>query len=56
LITEERERGKFNWNLNRQILHHIFSEDELRVEFDKFQSLEISPRDEGRVTALWIKK
>lgn len=36
--------------------HHIFSEDEIRVEFDKFQILEISPRYEGGVTAIWIKK
>ena len=36
--------------------HHIFSEDEIRFEFGIFQIHEISPRDNGRVTAIWIKK
>ncbi len=36
--------------------HHIFAEDELCQEFRKFKILELSPRDNGRVLAIWIKK
>ena len=36
--------------------HHIFSKDEIRIEFSNFQILEITSRAEGRVTAIWIKK
>jgi ubiquinone/menaquinone biosynthesis C-methylase UbiE len=36
--------------------HHIFTEEELRLEFKMFQIREISQRDEGRVIALWIAK
>ena len=36
--------------------HHIFSEEELNREFKDFQIQEISPRDKGRVLAIWVKK
>ncbi len=36
--------------------HHIFTNDEIHLEFKEFDILEISPRDNGRVIAIWLKK
>lgn len=36
--------------------HHIFSLDELREEFSSFEVLEIGPRAEGKVSAIWVRK
>ena len=36
--------------------HHIFTDDEIRREFQDFDILEISPRDNGKVIAIWLKK
>lgn len=36
--------------------HHIFTEDELRLEFRAFQIREITRRAEGKVLALWLLK
>ena len=36
--------------------HHIFSEEELRLEFQQFEIQEISLRAEGRARALWLMK
>lgn len=36
--------------------HHIFTEDELRLEFRAFQIQEITQRAEGKVLALWLLK
>ncbi len=36
--------------------HHIFSEKELRQEFNYFEILEIDSRDHGRVLIIWVRK
>jgi SAM-dependent methyltransferase len=36
--------------------HHIFSEEELRLEFQQFKIQGISLRAEGKVMALWLMK
>ena len=36
--------------------HHIFTDDEIRREFQDFNILEISPREKGKFIAIWLKK
>lgn len=36
--------------------HHLFTEEEARVEFALFHIVEIGYRDEGKVLAMWLKK
>ncbi len=36
--------------------HHIFSVEELRQEFERFQVLDTRYRDKGRVLLIWLKK
>ena len=36
--------------------HHIFSEEELRLEFNQFEILSIGLQAEGRATAMWLMK
>lgn len=38
------------------LLHHIFSEQELRKEFSAFEILETGPRAEGKVLVIWFRK
>ncbi len=38
------------------LLHHIFSEEELRMEFSAFEILESGPRAEGKVQMIRFKK
>ncbi len=40
----------------RGLPHHFFSEEELRMEFNRFEVQEISLRVEGRHMAIWLKK
>ena len=36
--------------------HHIFTKIELRAEFSNFEIMDLGPRDQGRVLAIWIRK
>jgi SAM-dependent methyltransferase len=36
--------------------HHLFTEEEARVEFGLFHIVDIGYRDEGKVLAMWLKK
>jgi len=58
IVWEEVETGTFVPldGSEKGLPHHIFSEEELRSEFEVFQIDEISRRDEGKVLALWLTK
>lgn len=57
-IYEEIEPGTFvpQDGSEAGLPHHIFTNDEIHLEFKEFDILEISPRDNGRVIAIWLKK
>jgi SAM-dependent methyltransferase len=56
--SEEIERGTYVplTGTEKGLPHHIFTEEELRFEFRRFQIREISRRAKGRVLALWLAK
>jgi SAM-dependent methyltransferase len=55
---EEIEPGTFvpTTGTEAGLPHHIFTEDDLRLEFEDFKILEISLRADGRVLALLAEK
>ena len=58
LSYEEIEPGTFLplEGSEKGLPHHIFSEERLAKAFDRFEVLDLGPRDGGKVLAIWVRK